>query len=381
MLYRLKSLVRKEFIQTFRDVPIVLLVLYVFTEIALCGWALTMDVHHIPTAVLDRDQSAASRALLERFRQADSFKIDYVVTSEAQLDRLMDRGDIMIGLIIPPGMERDLARGKPVTMQAVADGTQTNTALIALSYVEQIVRRFSTQIQLNRLNQAGQYQMIAMLPAVWNRIRAWYVPDMAYIHYGMISMVSLAVVMIGIQMSSASIMREKEVGTLEQLMVTPIRPLELILAKLLPMVILEIFGLIIGLLIAYFVFGVSAHGNPWVTLPLFFGLSTLAFIASSGIGMWIATVAKNLQQSLMIAFLILFPVMFLSGTLVPITSMPVWLQWVSFFSPMRHYLSIALSLFLKGTQINIVGSHVALLAAFVLIIMGIAVMRFRKIYA
>lgn len=163
-------------------------------------------------------------------------------------------------------------------------------------------------------------------------------------------------------------------------MVTPIRPLELILAKLLPMVILEIFGLMIGLLIAYFVFGVSAHGNPWVTLPLFFGVSTLAFIASSGIGMWIATVAKNLQQSLMIAFLMLFPVMFLSGTLVPITSMLVWLQWVSFFSPMRHYLSVALNLFLKGTQINVVGSHVVLLAAFVIIILGIAVVRFRKIF-
>jgi ABC-2 type transport system permease protein len=380
MIYRLKSLIRKEFLQTFRDVPIVLLVLYVFTEIALCGWALTMDVRHIPTAVLDRDQSAASRALLERFRQADSFKIDFVVTSELELDRLMDRGDILIGLILPPRMERDLAQGKPVTMQAIADGTQTNTALIALSYVEQITGRYSTQIQVDRLDQLGKAQTIAMLPAVVNQIRAWYVPDMAYIHYGMISMVSLAVVMIGIQMSSASVMREKEVGTLEQLMVTPIRPLELILAKLLPMVILEIIGLIIGLLIAYFVFGVSAHGNPWVTLPLFFGLSTLAFLASSGIGMWIATVAKNLQQSLMIAFLILFPVMFLSGTLVPITSMPVWLQWVSFFSPMRHYLSIALSLFLKGTPIHVVGSHVALLAAFVIIIMGIAVARFRRIY-
>lgn len=378
MVYRLKSLIRKEFIQTFRDLPIVLLVLYVFTEIALCGWALTMDVHHIPTAVLDRDQSAASRALLEKFRQADSFKIDFVVTSEGQLDQLMDRGDIMIGLIIPPGMERDLAQGKPAALQAIADGTQTNTALIALSYVEQIVGRYSTQLQVNRLDQAGKGQTIAMLPTVLNRIRAWYVPDMAYIHY---SMVSLAVVMIGIQMSSASIMREKEVGTLEQLMVTPIRPLELITAKLLPMVFLEIVGLIIGLLIASFVFGVSAHGNPWTTLPLFFALSTLAFIASSGIGLWISTVAKNLQQSLMIAFLILFPVMFLSGTLVPITSMPVWLQWVSFFSPMRHYLSIALSLFLKGTQINVVGSHVALLATFVILIMGIAVMRFRKIYS
>jgi ABC-2 type transport system permease protein len=258
------------------------------------------------------------------------------------------------------------------------DGTQPNASLITLGYVRQIVGRYSAEIQVGRLERSGMVQTTGRLPSVVNRMRAWYVPELAYIHFSMVSMVSLAVVMLGILLAAASIVREKEAGTLEQLMVTPIRPFELILAKVLPMVALELVGLAVGVTLSYIVFGVAPHGQPAGTLALFFALSTLAFLASAGIGIWIATIAKNLQQALMLSFFVLFPVMFLSGTLVPVTAMPAWLQWISFISPMRHYLSLALSLFLKGVGMAVLWPHAALLALFMAAIVWIALVRFRR---
>lgn len=375
---RLLSLIRKEFIQTLRDIPIIMLVLYSFAEIILCGWAITMDVRHIPTAVVDRDQTADSRAFLDKVRQAEAFEVDFYLADEAGLDDLMDRGQVTLGLVIPAGFGRDLAAGKPVTIQAIADGAQTNAALISLGYLQQISARYSTEVEVSRLNRTGLATITGWLPSITNQIRAWYLPEMRYIHFSMVSMVALAIVMLGILLAAASVVREKEAGTLEQLMVTPVRPFELILAKVLPLVFLEVIGLSIGISIGYFVFGVLPHGNQGATLALFFTLSTLAFLASAGIGLWIATVARNLQQSLMISFFILFPVMFLSGTLVPVTAMPLWLQWISMLSPMRHYLSIALAVFLKGVGIGVVWQHVVLLATFTAIIMGIALVRLRR---
>ena len=374
---RLRSLIRKDFILTLRDLPIVFLVLYSFAEIVLCGWALTMDVKHTPTAVFDRDNSPASRGLVERFRQADSFKVDFYPADEAELDRLLDSGQAALGLIIPPNFGRDLAGGRPVSIQVLADGTQSNPALLSLGYVTQIVRRYSAGIEIERLNKSGM-ALVNGLPSIVNNVRAWYLPEMRYIHFNMVAMVTLSVVMLGTLLAAAAIVREKEAGTLEQLMVTPIRPLELTLAKVIPMVALEIVGLGIGVTLGFVVFGVAPHGDAPAALALFFALSALAFLASAGIGIWIATVAQNLLQALLIAFFVLFPMMFLSGTITPVTAMPQWLQWVSFVSPMRHYLSLALSLFLKGAGLSVVWPHAAVLALFTAAILGIGLARFRR---
>jgi ABC-2 type transport system permease protein len=374
---RLRSLIRKEILQTVRDVPIVALVLYSFAEIVLCGWALSMDVKHTPTAVLDRDYSPASRALIERFRQADSFRVDFYPADEAELERLLDSGQAALGLIVPAGMGRDLARGRPASIQLLADGTQANSTLLTLGYATQIVRRYSSEIEVARLATSGQ-PLAGGLPAVVNRVRAWYLPQMQYVHFSMVSMVALSVVMLGTLLAAAAIVREKEAGTLEQLMVTPIRPLELTLAKIIPLVALEVIGLGIGTALSYLVFGVAPHGNRLLALALFFALSTLAFLASAGIGIWIATLARNLLQALLMAFFVLFPMMFLSGTITPVTAMPAWLQWISFLSPMRHYLSLALNLFLKGAGLGAAWTHAAVLGGFTAAVLTIALVRFRR---
>jgi ABC-2 type transport system permease protein len=375
MTTRLLALIRKEFIQTFRDVAIVALVIYSFAEIVLCGWAITMEVRHIPTAVLDRDNSPVSRAFIERFKQSSNFHVDFYPSKEADVERLLDSDQALLGIIIPPGLGRDVAAGKPVNIQVLVDGTQSNAALLSVGYVNEIVRRYSSEIEITRLNLSGK--SLNGLPGIVNNVRAWYLPELRYIHYGMVSMVTLAVVLLGIRLASAAIVREKESGTLEQLMVTPITPLELILAKVIPMIVLEVGGLLIGIMLSFFVFGVAPHGNPLVTLSLFIALSTLAFLATVGIGIWIATYARNQMQALLITFFILFPMMFLSGTITPVSAMPMWLQWLSFLSPMRHYLSLSLGIFLKGLGMDVVWPHALTLAGFTVLILWFGLRRFR----
>lgn len=376
MRIRLLSLIRKEFIQTRRDLAIVLLVVYSFAEIVLCGWAVTMEVRHIPLAVLDRDQTPDSRALIERFDRAQGFHLDLYPLDEAQMERLMDSGQAMIGIVIPSGLERDLQAGRPTSIQVLVDGTQSNSALLALGYVNQIVRKYSSGIEVARLDRADE--SMTGLPSIFNEVRSWYLPELRYIHYGMVSMVTLAVILLGIRLASASIVREKEAGTLEQLMVTPIQPVELILAKVIPMVVLELGGLLIGLVLSFLVFGVSPHGNPGATLALFISLSTLAFLATVGIGIWIATYARNQMQALLLTFFILFPMMFLSGTITPVSAMPTWLQWLSFASPMQHYLALSLGIFLKGLGLEVEWPHVLALSTFTLLILWISLRRFRS---
>ncbi|MBI1794346.1 MAG: ABC transporter permease [Chloroflexi bacterium] len=378
MIARLKSLIRKEFIQTFRDLPIVFLAIYTFAEVVLCGWALTMDVKHLPTAVLDRDNSPASRALLGRFRQAEAFDLNFYPANEAELERLLDSGQASLGLIIPPGFSRDLASGQPTQLQVLADGTQTNPALLSLGYINQIARGYSSEIEVQRLNQSGQAVFYSNRPSVINNIRAWYVPEMRYIHFNAISMVSLAVVLLGVLLAAAGIVREKEAGTLEQLMVTPIRLFELILAKVIPLIALELVGLITGVGLSFFVFGVAPHGNLFGSLSIFVAVTTLAVLASTGIGIWIATYARNLMQALLMAFFILFPMLFLSGTITPVSAMPGWLQSIAFLSPMTHYLSLALNIFLKGVNLSVTWSHAAILAGFTVFILWVALNRFRR---
>jgi len=375
MKNRLRALIRKEFIQTLRDVPIVILVIYTFAEISLCGWALTLDVKNVPTAILDRDNSPASRTLIEHFRQTEAFNLDFYPTSEVELEGLLDSGQATLGLVIPAGLGRDLSGGQPVSIQALADGTQPNEALLALSYVNQIVRKYSSSLEVERLNRSGQ--TLTGIPQVVNNIRAWYLPGLRYVHFVMVSMVALAVIMLGVLLAAAGVVREKENGTMEQLMVTPIRPFELTLAKIVPMVVMEVFGLLLGIAISNFVFGVAPHGNLFATLTLFITLSTLAFLASAGIGIWIATYARNLMQALLLAFFVLFPMMFLSGTVTPVSAMPVWLQWLSYISPMRHYLSLSLGIFLKGIGLKVVWPHVVALAGFTVFILWNSLRRFR----
>ena len=373
MSRRLWGLMRKEFIQFFRDRALVLLILYTFVEIAICGWALTLDVRNMATAVYDGDNTAESRALVDRFAALEGFRLVARVEDPATIDGLMDRGRVQFALVIPRGFAEALRRGETAQVQVIVDGTNSSIAGQALAMTAGLLRDYNQQVMTRRVQRAGvgRYRL---LPRVENLIRIWYMPQLKYVHFIMLTMLTISVLILGVLVPAAAIVREKEAGTFEQLMMTPIRGAELIAAKIVPMILLKLVGLTIGVLMSLWLFGVPLRGNVF----LFYGISVLMFMSSSGIGVFLGTVARNMRQTLMLAFFILFPLAFLSGTVVPISNMPPFLQWFTYLSPLRYYVEVTLGIFLKGVGLDILWPQALALAAYGLVLMGISTLRFRK---
>lgn len=370
---RLRVAFRKEFTQFFRARVLVVLVLYVFAEIANCAWALTMDVRNLPLLVVDQDQSGASRALGERFRIAPYFAFQRA-SGPVDLEAELDRGAAALVLVIPPGMARALDRGERARVQLLADGTYSNFSRLALGYAREILEAYSADVQAEWAVRTGQQ---ALLPAVVNRVRLWYMPGLEYAHTQMVSMLGISALILGILLPAAAIVREKEAGTLEQLLVTPLRPWEFVLAKLAPMALLMVVGHIIGLLEALVLFGTPMRGSVW----LFFGLSFLLFFGSMGLGAYVGAVAHNLLQTLLLTFALLFPMLFLSGTIAPVESMAPAVQWLTYLSPLRYYLPIAEGILFKGVGLEELAPNALALTMYGQLLMVIGVRQLRRTLA
>jgi drug efflux transport system permease protein len=371
--HRLSGLMRKEFIQFFRDKALVMLILYTFLEIALCGWALTLEVKNMPTAVYDADRSAESRALIADFDRLDSFDLVGRVDNPAAIDSMMDSGEAQLALVIPANFSRDLQAGTPVQMQLLLDGSNSTIAGQAMADAGGLLRDYNEQIILERVERSGQAGH-SFLPRVKNLVRVWYMPQLQYVHFIMLTMLTITVLLLGILIPAAGIVREKEAGTFEQLMITPITGAELIIAKIVPMLLVKLVGLGIGVVMSMWLFGVPLRGS----LLLFYGVSVLMFLSSSGIGVLMGAFAQNMKQVLLLAFFILFPLAFLSGTMVPISNMPPFLQWLTYLSPLRYYVEATLGIFLKGVGLDILWPQTLALALYGLIFLAFSTMRFRK---
>jgi ABC-2 type transport system permease protein len=370
MLLRLRVACRKEFTQFFRSKPLVILVLYVFAEIANCAWALSLDVRDLPLLVVDQDQSQTSRALGERFRIAPYFAY---ARAEGLIDpaAALEDGQAVLVLVIPPDFERTLGRGQPARVQLLADGTYSNISLLALGYANEIISNYNASIHAELVGRAGQ---VGSLPSIVQRVRVWYLPGLDYSHAQMVSMVSISALLLGMLLPASAIVREKEAGTIEQLLVTPLRPWEIVAAKLLPMGLLIVGGLGIGVLEARWLFGMPVRGSLW----LFFGLSLLLLFATMGLGTYVGAVARNLQQTLLLTFALLFPMIFLSGTIVPLESMPVAMQWLTYLSPLHYYLPIAKGVLLKGVGLDALALSVVELGTYGILVMWIGVRQLRR---
>ena len=370
---RLIGLMRKEFIQFFRDKALVLLILYTFVEIAICGWALTLEVRNMPIAVYDGDRSAESRALVDAFARLDNFRLVAQVDRPGDLDRLMDEGQVQFALVIPPDFSRDLQAGRTAQVQLLLDGSNSSIAGQAMAVTAGLLRDYNERIILARMERMGQGGH-SFLPRVKNQVRIWYMPQLKYVHFIMLTMLAISVLLLGVLVPAAAIVREKEAGTFEQLMITPITGVELIAAKILPMILLKLVGLTIGVAMSMWLFGVPLRGSLW----LFYGISVLMFLSSSGIGVLMGTIAQNMQQTLLLAFFILFPLAFLSGTMVPIGNMPRAMQWLTYLSPLRYYVEAMLGIFLKGIGLEILWPQALALAIYGLALLGISTLRFRR---
>ncbi len=370
---RLLSIIRKEFIQITRDVRTLVIILIIpIMQLFLLGYSATTDVRNIPLAVLDQCRCSESRSLLDAYRSADYFQLLYSVESEDEIRSLIETGQARAGIIIPPDYNTALVHGD-AQVAFILDGSDATAGSTALAAATLIGQQHATQLMMEKLERSGM-DMDNFHPPLDVRTRVWYNPDLVSSYFmipGVIGMILFAITSI---LTASAIVRERERGTIEQLIVTPIRPWELVIGKILPYVILAFIDTLEVLAIGHWWFGVPVRGAMWLIITC----SGLLLLSGLGIGLFASTIANTQQEAMLTVWMTLLPSIFLSGFFFPIEAMPKILQWVSYIIPLRYYLVIIRALMIKGVGISAIWQEMLSLAIFGLLIMGAASARFRK---
>jgi ABC-2 type transport system permease protein len=373
MYSRLLSLIRKEFIQIMRD-PRTLGIIFVMpvAMLFLLGYAATNDVRNIDLAVFDQDQSPASRQLLEAYKQADYFRMAYIAGSEEELRALIDNNSVRAGIIIPPGYGREVAGWGSAQVAFVLDGSDPTVASTALAAATMIGQTQATRLQVERLEQRGMATLLQ--PAIDVRTQVWYNPGLVSSYFMVPAMIGMILQYLGTMLTSTAIVRERERGTIEQLIVTPLRSQELVIGKLTPYVILAFWDTIEVLIVGVLLFRMPINGD----LTLLLVLTALFMVTTLGIGLLISTVANTQQEAMLTTMFTILPSIFLSGFFFPLAAMPAWLQVLSYAIPLRYFLIIARGIVIKGVGLSAIWPEVVALAIFAVVVMGAAAARFKK---
>jgi ABC-2 type transport system permease protein len=373
MIKRLISLIRKEFIQIVRD-PRTLALTFVMPVMMLflLGYAATNDVGNISLAVFDQDQSPASRRLLDAYRAADYFTLDHVVASEEELRTLIDNNTARAGIIIPPQYGRTLDSGRVAQVAFVLDGSDPTVASSALAAATLIGQSQATRLMLARLEKRGLGGVVQ--PPIDVRTQVWYNPGMVSAYYMIPALIGMILQFLTTILTSTSIVRERERGTIEQLIVTPLRSWELVVGKLTPYVLIAFFDTVEVLTVGVILFRVPINGS----LALVLALAGLFLVTTLGIGLFISTIANTQQEAILTTMFTVLPSIFLSGFFFPLAAMPGWLQAVSYLIPLRYFLIISRGIILKGTGVSTLWGEILALSIFAIGIMGAAAARFRK---
>ena len=362
----------KEFLQMLRDrrmravifgMPVIQLVVMAF--------ALTTDVTQIRTGVLDMDKTPASREMISRFTAGGYFKIIYTANSLSEVRGLLDRADVRAVINIKKGFEKATAAGRTARVQVLTDGTDSNTTAIVQGYAEGIIQAFSADLLARRLERQG---MARTLTPMEIQPRAFYNPNQESRFYFVPSLIAVMLFIFSLLLTSIGIVKEKEIGTIEQVMVTPIRKIEFILGKTIPYIITGYITMTIMLIVAFFVFDIRVAGS----LVLFYVLSGLYLFGNMGIALLISGSAATQQQAMLTSFLILMPCVMLSGFMFPIHNMPQAVQIVTWLNPMRWYLEILRGIVMKGVGIEVLWPAIAAQAALAVSFISLAWARFSK---
>ncbi|MFP5208299.1 MAG: ABC transporter permease [Acidobacteriota bacterium] len=374
MFARLKQMLIKEFIHVLRDKRArAVLIGPPIIQMLVFGYAATFEIHHVSTVVVDLDHSQQSRDLISRFTSSPYFDVQRQLTDSRQLRDLIDRGDATIGLEIDAGFAQKLLNGQTAPLQVIVDATNSNTALIASSYVTQIALRFARDYQQDRIYRVAP-QLISQLPSVELEQRPWYNPELRsrwFFVPGVIGSLTLVLVIV---LTAFAVVREREIGTLEQIMVTPIRPTEFILGKTLPFFLIGLFDVTLIALVGTLWFQVPFRGHILVLLAG----SVLFLICMLGVGLLISTVSSTQQQAMVTAFFFIMPAITFSGFGFPISTMPEWLQYCTYLSPLRYFLIVLRATYLKGVGMDILWPQMAAMAGLGLSLLIIAILRFHK---
>ena len=370
---RLFSIIRKEFIQIVRDKRTLAIILIIpIVQLFLLGYSATSDVRNVPLAVFDQCRCTASRSLLDAYRAAGYFKLAYSTGSEDEIRSLIEQGKARAGIIIPPDYNTRLAEGD-AQVAFILDGSDATTGSSAYSAAILIGQSQATQLMVQKLERSGLSAAI-LQPPLQVSTSVWYNPDLVSSYFmipGVIGMILYAITSI---LTATAVVRERERGTIEQLIVTPVRPWELVIGKIVPYVILAFIDTLEVLAIGHWWFGMPVRGD----LGLILVCSGLLLLSGLGVGLFASTIANTQQEAMLTVFMTILPSIFLSGFFFPIEAMPVVLQWISYIIPLRYYLVIIRALLIKGVGVGAIWSQILPLVAFGVLIMTAASLRFRK---
>jgi ABC-2 type transport system permease protein len=341
-------------------------------QLLILGYAADLDVRKIPTVICDLDRSAASRELVGSFLHSGYFTEGARVDSTEQIDRYLEHGRAAAALVVPRGFADRLQGGDSATLQLIADGSESNVAIAALNYATVITGRQSEEVLRRRLAKTG----LPVLPAqVQGEARVWYNPELKSRNFMVPGILAQLLLLMTMLLTSLAIVKEKENGTLEQLIVTPLKPFQLVLGKLLPFALVGFIDILLVLLAALLLFGIRVQGS----LLLLFGLSGVFLLTTLGLGLLVSTVSRTQQQAMMTAvFFVMLPMIMLSGFVFPIENMPLPIRLLTYLMPLRYYFVIIRGLFLKGSGLAQLWDETLILAGFGVAILGLAALRFRK---
>ena len=373
MLERLYQMLVKEFIQVLRN-PRMRAVLFVMPvlQVFVIGYAVSTDVRHVGLAVYDLDRTPASRDLLARFEGSGCFDVVRRIASEAEIKEVLDSGEVKAVLRLNRGFAEDLAGGRSAQAQLLLDASDSNTASVVLTYASRISADFNRAIIEQRFSRTAGLHLEAQPVTLVSR--AWFNPNLDSRQFFVPGVLAMLIAILTVILSSMSIVREREIGTMEQIMVTPIGRLEFILGKTIPFAVIGFVDVALITLIAVFWFQVPLLGNP---LILFLGTG-LYLMSTLGVGLFISTVSSTQQQAMMTAFFFMLPAFMLSGFVYPIANMPRVVQIVTYLNPLRHYLVIIRCVYLKGLDLHVLWPQMLILALLGSGMLILAAGRFRK---
>jgi len=381
MWERLKHMLIKEFIQIFRD-PRMKAVIFgtPIIQLVVIGYAVTTDVTQVATAVADFDRTQETREIARRFESSGYFRVVRWVEDSKDVRTLIDQGEVKVAIQFDPGFARDLARGRTAVIQVIVDGTDSNTASVVLDYANRIIAQVNREklqaLLAARAVARGGFAAITpgALPGVELRSRAWFNPDLRSRNYYIPGVIAILIMLTLMMMTAMAIVREREIGTMEQLLVSPIRPAELILGKTLPFALIGFFDVVIITTVAVLWFSVPIRGS----LMLLFGTTSLFLLPVLGIGLYISTISKTQQQALMSTFFFFQPAMLLSGFAFPIANMPEAIQYLTYLNPLRYFLIIIRGIFLNGNGADILWPQMLALFVLGVSVLTASTLRFHK---
>lgn len=369
-LLRLKALVIKEFQQFVKDKRLLPIIFVApILQLTFLGFAASLDVKNLTVVLCDLDKSSESRKFAASFTNSGYFTIEYATEEYGDVERRLDNSQAAMALIIPPKFGDKVLRHESVDVQLLFDGSEGNSTAIASGYAMQIINRYSQQVLASIVGD------VRRLGGVTSETRAWYNPTLVSRKFMVPGVLVLILLITTTNLTAMAIVKEKEIGTLEQLLVTPLRPIELIIGKLIPFTIIGLIVVTIALLVMVFGFSIPIRGS----VLLLYVVTGLFLLTSLGLGLFVSTISKTQQQAMMVGmFFVMLPMMYISGFVFPVENMPLLLQWISRGIPMRYYLIAIRSIILKGAGLHELWFEMLMLLVMGVTVLAASVMRFRE---